>query len=300
MPPPTDDPVAPGLRASVVVVGDELLGGYVRDTNSWFLIGELRRCGVPLDRLVMVGDDPDDIADALRGEIVRGGPRVVVTSGGVGPTPDDITVAVVADVLGRPLVAHPEAVANVEEALAWTADQGVEVPADQAAGLRRLADLPADAYLLAARPGTTPAVVCDVDAGSRAGGTTVVVLPGVPAELERLVREGVSPELLEGRGRQVHAVELRHGYPESFLGPELDRLVLEEPDVQVGSYPDRECVVRLRGPVEAVERAASRLRTRLAQIDAEPGSEQVRRRWAERWSTGEGLTPADVPAGGTT
>lgn len=272
-----------GLRASLVVVGDELLGGYVRDTNSWFLISALREAGVPLDRLVMVADEPAEIADALAGELGRGAPRLVLTSGGVGPTPDDLTLAVVADVLGRALTPHPEALANVEEALAWTSEQGVEVAPDQAAGLRRLADLPEGAWLVASRPGATPGVVCDIGGGCRAGGTSVVVLPGVPRELERAVTEGVVPELLAGRGVRPHEVELRHGYPESFLGPDLDRLVAQEPDVHVGSYPDRECIVRLRGPVEAVERAAAVLRARLAEVDAEPGAASVRARWASRW-----------------
>ena len=282
----TQDALPPGdrLRASVVVIGDELLAGYVRDSNSYFLACRLRDAGVPLERVVVVADEVDAIGEAVLGELARRRPRLVLTSGGVGPTPDDVTVAAVAQALGRSLVAHPEAVANVEEALSWTREQGLDVPPEQAEGLRLLADLPEGAWLLAARPGQTPGVAVDVDGGSRAGGATVVVLPGVPSELERVVVDGVGPELLVGHGRDVHTQEVRHGFPESFLGPLLADLAASEPEVTVGSYPGPECVVRLRGEEEAVARAAARVRRRVAELEAEPGTEQVRARWAARWA----------------
>jgi len=277
------------LRASVVVIGDELLGGYVRDRNSWVLAQRLRDAAVPLDRVVTVPDDRAAIIEALALELGRPRPRLLLTSGGVGPTPDDVTVEAVAEVLGVPLVTHPEAVTSVEGALAWTLAQGMAVPEEQLRRMRRLADLPEGAWLLAGGPGRTPGVAVDVDGGCRApGGATVVVLPGVPAELERIVDQGVVPALLAGRGDPAHVVEVTHGYPESFLAPLLARLADDVPGLGVGSYPGASCVVRLRGPRPAVEAAAAAVRAHLAVLDADPAAGAVRARWRDRWAVPPG------------
>ena len=278
------DAALPTLRSSVIVIGDEILSGYVKDANSGFLIERLHTAGVPLDRIQIVPDDRAAIAEALRAELARRRPRVVLTSGGVGPTPDDITVEVVAAVLDRPLVAHPDAAEGVEAALDWSRRQGMPVSAEQEANMRRLADLPADAWLTAASPGRTPGIVADLDGGcAAAAGASVVVLPGVPAELRRIVTEGVEPQLLAGRGAHAHVLEVAHAYPESFIASALQALAGSHPGVTVGSYPGRECIVRLHGAREEVEAAAAIVRAQLDRLDAEPGSDEVRARWRRTW-----------------
>ncbi len=125
----------------------------------------------------------------------------------------------------------------------------------------------------------------DVDGGcGTPGGATVVVLPGVPAELERIVDEGVAPALLAGRGDPAHVLEVTHSYPESFLAPLLARLADDVPGLGVGSYPGARCVVRLRGPRPAVEAAAAAVRAHLAALDADPAAAAVRARWRDRWA----------------
>jgi molybdopterin-biosynthesis enzyme MoeA-like protein len=95
------------LEASVVVIGDEILGGYVSDANSPCSRSLSANHGVPLSRVQVVPDEMGAIDEALTAELARSRPRLLVTSGGIGSTPDDITYEAVAASLGRELVEDP-------------------------------------------------------------------------------------------------------------------------------------------------------------------------------------------------
>jgi molybdenum cofactor synthesis domain-containing protein len=272
------------LRASIVVVGDEILGGFVRDTNSGWIAGRLHRLGVPLDRIVTVPDDPAAIDEALTVELGRARPRVLLTSGGIGSTPDDVTIEAVAASLGLRLRLSPEIDRRITRALQWTAAQGAEITREHERALRKVALVPEGARLLAGAGGIASGIVVDVAGGCDHGdGATVAILPGVPGELKRIMREGIEPALLMGRGAPLHVAEVRHSYPESTLSPALDRLVSEFPDVHVGSYPDRECVIRLKGSPDRVEQAARVVRDALDALDAHPSSPLLRAAWSAQW-----------------
>ncbi len=273
------------LRCSMIVIGDEILGGFVQDTNSSFVAGRLHALGIPLDRVVTVPDVEAAVHEALTQELGRARPRVVLTSGGIGSTPDDLTMAAVASYLGQELVVEASVDERISQALEWTGRQGVVVTEAHERSMRRMALVPAAGYLLPGAEGVAPGVAVDVDGGAGAdGGATIVVLPGVPSELRRILAAGVEPALLEGRGRVQHVVEVRHSYPESTLNPVLDRIVAEYPDVHLGSYPGAECIVRLEGEEERAEAAAALVRHALAALDADEGALLVRERWRARWA----------------
>src|SRR5262245_66660028 len=101
------------LLAAIIVSGNEILSGKVVDTNAPFLTRELRAIGVTLKRILTIPDEVDDIAEAVK----EFRPRydVVFTSGGVGPTHDDVTMAGIATGLGRPLVRHPAIESRLRE-----------------------------------------------------------------------------------------------------------------------------------------------------------------------------------------
>jgi molybdenum cofactor synthesis domain-containing protein len=272
------------LHASIVVIGDEILGGFVRDTNSGWLAGRLHRLGVPLDRIITVPDDGTAIDEALQTELARSRPRVLLTSGGIGSTPDDLTVESVASSLGVGLRVEPDIDARITRALEWTSAQGVEIAPEHERAMRKMARVPEGAWLLPGVGGVAPGVAVDVDGGCYGNsGATVVILPGVPGELKRIMRQGVEPSLLRGRGFPLHVAEIRHGYPESTLSPLLDRLVADFDDLHVGSYPDRECVIRLKGSAERVEQAMGVIRAFLSELDAKPSSDRLRAAWGTRW-----------------
>lgn len=280
----------PRLHASIVVVGDEILRGFVPDTNSGWLARRLRLLGIPLERVVTVADDVEVIAAALGDELARQRPRVVLTSGGLGSTPDDLTVTGVARCLGVEVVRQPELDARIGRLLERHEPGSLARRREHAESLRKMALVPEGAYLVTDHD-LAPGVAIDVDGGlDSPAGATVVVLPGVPALLRRITLEGVEPRLLAGRGQPDHVVELAHGYPESLITPALERVLREFATVHVGSYPGRECLVRLAGPRTDVEAAAQVVRAHLAELDTAPDAARLRDSWSRGWDpAGEGF-----------
>ncbi len=168
-------------RAGVVVTGTEVLTGRVSDRNGPWLAEQLRVLGVDISQIVVVGDRPADLRQALE---FLAGSRVdlIITSGGLGPTADDLTAEVVAAVQGRPPVLDPELEARIAALVAglsagrgWRSD-----PVATAAATRKQAYVPVGAAVLAP-VGTAPGLVVPVADGR--SGPPVVVLPGPPREL---------------------------------------------------------------------------------------------------------------------
>ena len=255
------------LAASMVVVGDEILGGYVPDTNSQLVARRLQEHGVELSCVHVVADDMAAIDEALTTELARPRPRLVLTSGGIGSTPDDLTYEAVAASLGRELVEDPTIGARIEEAVAWSREHGLEVTDAFVWHLGRMARIPAGSRLLEREGGWAPGVAVDIDGGSDADGATVVVLPGVPTEFEALLDQAVLPRLVAGRNPRPHVRELTHHYPESALNLAFAEVLERHPEVKLGSYPGRPMLVRLRGPHDPVEAAAERIARAIAALD---------------------------------
>ena len=167
------------VRAGIVVTGTEVLTGRVSDRNGPWVAEELRRLGVDVGAVVVVGDRPEDLRDALR---FLAGEDLVITTGGLGPTADDLTAQVVGHVQGRPSAVDPELereIAGIVEGLmdgrGWRAD-----PEATAAGVRKQALVPDGATVLPP-VGTAPGLVVPPAEGRT--GPVVVVLPGPPSEL---------------------------------------------------------------------------------------------------------------------
>jgi molybdenum cofactor synthesis domain-containing protein len=271
------------LEASIVVIGDEILGGYVVDTNSPWLARKLGAHGVPLTRVHVVADEPEAIDEALQAELARSRPRIIFTSGGIGSTPDDLTYEAVAASLDRDLVLDPTIAGRIEGALSWTREQGIDVTEDFAWHLQRMARVPAGSRLLREERGWVPGVAVDVDGGCASEvGASVLVLPGVPSEFRAIVEEAVEPDLLAGRNEVPSVVEIEHSFPESVLNLTFVEVLDRFPDVKLGSYPGRRMLVRLVGPAPAVEGAAVEVRRAIAEIEASPAGARLAAAWAAR------------------
>ncbi len=271
--------------ASILVIGDEILGGFVQDTNSHWMAVRLQTLGIPLDRVQTVPDTMAAIDEGLRLELARSRPRLILTSGGIGSTPDDLTMEGVGATLGTGTAVNADIDDRITRALEWTAAQGAHVTEGHERAMRRMARVPVGAYLLEGAQGVAPGVAVDVDGGVRDGGVTIVILPGIPSELRRIFDDGIVPELLAGMGTPQHVVELTHPYPESTLNPLFDTLVADFPDVHLGSYPGMPCIVRLKGAQDRVEAAAALVRAHLAELEDDPGSARLREAWAVRWNS---------------
>lgn len=263
----------------MVVIGDEILDGYVTDTNSPWFAGRLRAHGIPLARVHVVPDDLGAIDEALQAELGRSRPRLIVTSGGIGSTPDDVTYEAVAASLGRELVEDPTISARIDSALAWTEGHGVEVNDAFAWHLRRMARIPDGSRLLAATERWAPGVAVDVDGGCHNGGATVTILPGVPREFRNLVTSTLEPQLLEGRGDVPAVAEIEHGLPESSLNLTFADVLERYPSVKLGSYPGTPMLVRLSGPTDEVAAAEQLVRSALDDLLASPGGARLVAAW---------------------
>jgi competence/damage-inducible protein CinA-like protein len=166
--------------AEIIAVGSELLTPHRIDTNSLFLTGRLNELGILVRVKAVVGDDAGDLGAVIRQALTRA--DLVVTTGGLGPTADDLTREVVADVLGLPLEEHTDIVETIR---ARFARRGIKMPEIN----RRQGMVPKGALPLANPHGSAPGLLLEVS------GRLVVLLPGPPRELQPMFDSYVAPRL---------------------------------------------------------------------------------------------------------
>jgi nicotinamide-nucleotide amidase len=214
-----------GVRAGIVVTGTEVLTGRVQDRNGPWLADRLLELGVDLAHITLCGDRPDDI-EAQLCFLAGQGVDLVITSGGLGPTADDLTVATVARFCGRSLVLDEvleQKIADILRTLT-ARREGVDFDAVMAAN-RKQAMVPEGAHVLDP-VGTAPGVVVP-------GAPTVVVLPGPPRELQPMWRAAVATEALRqaisGRTAYEQRTVRMFGLPESGLAETLRSAEREVP-----------------------------------------------------------------------
>jgi nicotinamide-nucleotide amidase len=238
-------------RAGIVVTGTEVLTGRVVDRNGPWLAERLREIGIEVAHNIVVGDRPDDVRDAL-GWLASAGMDVIVTSGGLGPTEDDLTAAVVGDFQGR-----PSELDTALEGRIWKILEGLMIrwpDLDQEAirrSNRKQALVPRGATVL--EPvGTAPGlVVAPVDG---ADGPTIVVLPGPPRELRPMWSVAVQTEAF--RAATTGATEYRQhmlrlfGIPESEIANTM--LQARDAGIDLDALEITTCL--RRGEVEVVTR----------------------------------------------
>jgi molybdenum cofactor synthesis domain-containing protein len=182
--------------AAVVVVGDEILSAKVRDENSSWLASRLRALGIDLRRIAVVPDVVAAIADEVRSSSAAF--DLVLTTGGVGPTHDDVTLAGVALAFGVPLERHPELAELLEKSLTGLDDEAL-----------RMADLPTGAELWWEGAIRFPLVVVQ----------NVLVFPGVPVATARLVRTARVPDIA------LRLRQIQDAHPSVAIGsyPQFER-----------------------------------------------------------------------------
>lgn len=226
-----------GTRAAIVVTGTEVLTGRVSDRNGPWLAEQLRVLGVDVAHVIVVGDRQRDVHQALT-FLTGSGVDLIITSGGLGPTADDLTASVVAEVQGRPSRLDVELERQIAAIVAdLIADRGWRLdPAATASATRKQALVPAGATVLAP-VGTAPGLVVPVADGD--SGPPVVVLPGPPRELR-----GMWPAVLADqtvRAALAGREELRQrtirlwGTPESELAATLRDLGARLTDLEIST-----------------------------------------------------------------
>jgi competence/damage-inducible protein CinA-like protein len=168
------------MDAEIIAVGSELLTPDRVDTNSLFLTGKLNSLGIEVRFKTVVGDDPGRLTAVLRAALSRSG--LIILSGGLGPTEDDINRDVVAEVLGRPLREIPEIRAQLERRFA-------RLGRTMSENNLRQALVPEGAEWISNKNGTAPGIWIDHN------GAIVLLLPGPPWELEAMFESACMPRL---------------------------------------------------------------------------------------------------------
>jgi nicotinamide-nucleotide amidase len=245
------------MRAELLFVGTELLLGEILNTNGQYLSQQLANLGIDLYYQSVVGDNWDRIAGSLQQALDRS--DLVITSGGLGPTEDDITREVTAQVTGRPLALN----AGLKEGLeAFYAKRKRAMPQNNL----RQAMVPADATILHNDRGTAPGLIVPAE-----GGKAVVLLPGPPNELIPLFENQVIPFLTSRIGGQPLTLVSRTlrivEFGESGLMERLAPLVDAQTDVTIAPYAKlAEVHLRLATKAESAEAGLAKIAPVEAQV----------------------------------
>lgn len=197
--------------AALIVIGNEILSGKVVDTNSAFLAQQLRALGVSLRRVLVIPDEVDAIAEAVRD--YHAAYDVVFTSGGVGPTHDDVTIAGVALGLGREVVRHPTLEAKLREFFGAEIDDARLKMSEVVAGTELLFE------------GNVNFPTFQVQ--------NVYILPGIP----EIFRDKVEAIRERFATDPFHLRVIYTREPESTIAVFLNRTLQSFPDLLLGSYP---------------------------------------------------------------
>jgi len=270
------------VRAGIVVTGTEVLTGRIADRNGPWISERLAELGVDVAHILVVGDRPDDLESALR-FMATEGMDLIVTSGGLGPTADDLTAEIVGRFAGREMVLDEEMEAKIATILKGFAkrfkfDEEAVMEAN-----RKQAIVPEGSIALDP-VGTAPGLVVS------AGDSEVIVLPGPPRELQPMWSAAVESQPVQAvlsRATALHGYTLRmFGVPESEIAKSLREIEAE--GVDIGAVEITTCLrrgeieidVRWRAEAEAQADAvraglAERHRRHLFSLDGETIDSQV-------------------------
>jgi len=246
-------------NAEIIAIGTELLLGEITDTNSVFLARQLRDIGVNVFFMTTVGDNLGRIADAISDALNRA--EIVITTGGLGPTVDDMTRQAVADAVGMPLEFHQSLYDAIAERFRGFGSKMTE-------NNRQQAYLPEGARLIENPVGTAPSFIVESERG------VVISVPGVPREMKFLITETVVPYLLKRYelGVIVARILRTAGIGESSLDDQIGSDILSETNPSVGLAAHHGSVdIRITAKADSKAKAARLLDKMQGRLEAQVG-----------------------------
>ncbi len=208
------EPAKAVITAAILVIGDEILSGRTKDKNIGYIAEYLTNIGIDLKQVRVVPDDEADVVEALNA--LRARFTYVFTTGGIGPTHDDITADCVAKAFGVTIDHDPRAVAMLQERYQ---------PGDLNEARMRMARIPAGADLIENPISRAP--------GFRIG--NVIVMAGVPSIMQAML-DNAAPGLATGTKMIAESIDA-NGLPEGIYAKALGEIALASPGVSIGSYP---------------------------------------------------------------
>jgi len=252
----SESPQAQGLvTAAVLVIGDEILSGRTKDKNIGYIAEYLTALGIDLKEVRVVGDEEGEIVAAVNA--LRERYTYLFTTGGIGPTHDDITAESVAKAFGVPIRHDPRAVKILQERL-------VQTGAEMNEARMRMTRIPDGADLVLNKVSAAP--------GFWLG--NVIVLAGVPSIMQTML-DGVAPKLRTGV--RILSETVRADAREGDIGTPLGEIAKAHPEVTIGSYPffdeargpNTNVVLRARDP-QKLAAAKDAVDTMLARLRLSP------------------------------
>jgi len=240
------------VTAAVLVIGDEILSGRTKDKNIGYIADYLMQIGIDLREVRIVPDVEEEIVDAVNA--LRRRYTYVFTTGGIGPTHDDITADCVAKAFGVGISEHPRAIELLLTRIKLE---------DLNEARRRMARIPHGAELVENRVSTAPGFMIE----------NVVVMAGVPSIMQAML-DNVTSRLKTGVKMLMETVEANQ-IPEGLYAADLGKIAETYPDASIGSYPSfttgkfmNQIVVRSKNP-ETLAKALAEVRAMVERLAAE-------------------------------
>lgn len=260
------------LRAEIVSIGTELLLGQILNTNSQFLSAELARLGIDCYWHTTVGDNKDRIKESLRMAFSRA--DIVITTGGLGPTADDLTIECIAELFAQPLVFDRATMKHIEELFQR---RGMKMPASN----RKQALRPEGAQILPNPVGSAPGIIWAIGATllrqasipEPTNERLILTFPGVPVEMTAMWEKTGRPCLIRHSGQgTIWSCELKHyGIGESALA-EMYGQLLESKNPTVAPLAGvGECRLRVTAKAPTAEEAMAIARPAIDLIRTKSG-----------------------------
>ncbi|MDP7148772.1 MAG: competence/damage-inducible protein A [Nitrospinaceae bacterium] len=251
------------LKAEIIAIGNEVVSGLIQDTNARYLSSQLHLLGVNVIQITAVGDNEESIVRAVEGALGRA--DVIITTGGLGSTHDDITKEVLARMFHSKIVVDQKAVAMLEVMFKKRKRDNPEREIPE--GVRRQSEVPEAATVLYNDKGTAPGLLFNRD------GKKVFSLPGVPLEMEHLFEKYIRPDLLKSQSGVIgHRILKTVGLTEASLWGKFGPVDPLEKLVTVASLPSYlEVKMRLSFCAASIEAVEARLGEAEAMVMAAVG-----------------------------
>lgn len=217
-------------NVELFAIGNELLVGQVQDTNSHWIIRNITSTGAKVTRAAMLRDEIDVIGAEIKAALARK-PRLILTTGGLGPTDDDLTARAISQAFNLPLSEDPIALEMVRARYAYIATIRENYSAELNEARRKMALMPAGAIPLKNPNGAAPAVALEL------GQTTLALLPGVPSEMKDIFATSLQPILEKtiGAGGYVERNMVLDRGDESRIADVLQRVQARHTQVYIKS-----------------------------------------------------------------
>lgn len=255
------------VEIEIICIGNELLNGKILNTNAHWLVGQATGLGANVKRITVIQDIVEEIAGTINEAAARK-PRVLITTGGLGPTFDDKTLQGVALALNQKLAVNPVALEMVKaKCMEYFKKRGIPAEVEMTPPRVKMATMPENTVVVVNPIGSAPSVSAQIE------GTTLFVLPGVPVEVEAIFNQSIAPLIREAVGSGVFCQKsiFVDDIVESRLAPLIDLVMGDNVGVYIKSHPLRsegksrielhltitECAEQK--PSEALEKAAKEI-----------------------------------------